>query len=99
MLYFNHISLKSHPELAKQFEVCPFNATHRFLGADRNAHLLECPDNNLVEQAIRKYKCEREPRCQVPVITSSASVNPTDDEDWGRVENVHAVFLTDYNPD
>ena len=75
--------VKSNPDLAKAYEICPFNATHRILGSDKEQHLLDCPDNNLLAQALRNQE-SKSSRCKVPPVTNAGVVATNDEDDWGK---------------
>lgn len=44
---------KSHPELDKALETCPFNALHKYLGCDKDKHIKACPDKERVIRAVQ----------------------------------------------
>jgi hypothetical protein len=58
------------------------------LGIDREKHIFECPDNNLIAQAIQKQKTDRESKFRAPVPLYKNSIDDqdknNDDEDWGN---------------
>ena len=84
MFFFCSI-FKSHPELAKSLEICPFNATHFYLGSDKEQHLFECPDNTFTQNKVNLKKEEQQARFKPPVpnYTLTRDTRQDGEEDWG----------------